>query len=106
MSDAQRKIIGFIALAGLCAFVEVAALTAEMQTYDITCAYDDKPCDEPAPDVATALGTYPLPDFVTAENFEQYKWGTFGVAMLLEVASALMIVKTLREQEVERKKLV
>lgn len=98
MSDVQRKIIALIVLMGACAFVEVAAITAEPLYADVTCAYGQE-CPDPSMSAETVYGTYALPGFVNSENFETMKWALFGAMITLEAAGALFLVKTLRENQ-------
>ncbi len=98
MTDVQRKIIPLIAIMGVCAFIEVAAITAEPLYADVTCARGQE-CPEPPMFAETAYGTYSLPAFVTSENFETMKWTLFGAMLAIEAAGALFLIKTLREHQ-------
>lgn len=91
--------IALVGAMSVCATFEAAALTATYVQPDITCAYDDKPCDEPPPQVVTALGSWNLPSFIKEDNFDTYRVVAIAFSVIAELSCILMVVKTLRERE-------
>ncbi|MEK9156760.1 MAG: hypothetical protein AAB448_01335 [Patescibacteria group bacterium] len=102
MSESQRKIIAYIILAVCCSIIEVLGLTTRFRERLAEPCPVDIVCPPLPSEVVTMIGSFDVE--ISREQFDSYRIQLIAIAIIAELACVFMFVKTLREQEMQRKR--
>ena len=103
MTESQRKILACVVLAGCCSLVEMIGLTATLTDGGEGNCPPGIYCAVPTRTLHTLIGDYDGRD-ISHEQFASYRIQLIAIAMVIEIMCLVVLIKTLREQEAQKKR--